>query len=95
MVPTLGQGATQAIEDACVAAQVLGRGLRDSHADIRGLVNRIAALRQERIRFAMQFSIDASDTLLAGADPVSGTLKKAERPFLDQLEKLYRGITRL
>lgn len=95
MVPTLGQGATQAIEDACVAAQVLESGLRRGRRDVRALVRSVARLRDERIRFAMQFSLDASDTLLAGSDPVAGTLKKTERGFLDRLEKLYRGITRV
>ena len=95
MVPTLGQGATQAIEDACVAARLLEEGLRQPDASIASLITRFAALRDERIRFAMRFSLDASDTLLAGADPVAGTLAKLEPPFLAQLEKLYRDITRV
>ena len=95
MVPTLGQGATQAIEDACVAAQVLTRGLGEPGRDVRDLVRSIAALRDARIRFAMQLSLDASDTLLEGADPVRGTLKKTEPAFLDQLKQLYRGIARI
>jgi salicylate hydroxylase len=95
MVPTLGQGATQAIEDACVAARLLEAGLREPHAEVAALITRFAALRDERIRFAMQFSLDASDTLMAGADPVAGTLAKTEPAFLSQLERLYRDITRV
>lgn len=95
MVPTLGQGATQAIEDACVAAQVLTKRLGEPGCDVRDLVRSIATLRGERIRFAMQFSLDASDTLLEGADPVRGTLLKTEPAFLNQLKRLYRGITRI
>ena len=95
MVPTLGQGATQAIEDACVAARLLESGLGRADANVGQLIDQFAALRDERIRFAMSFSLEASDTLLAGADPVAGTRAKLERPFLSQLEKLYRDITRV
>jgi len=95
MVPTLGQGATQAIEDACVAAQLLEAGLREPHAEVASLIARFAALRDERIRYVMRFSLDASDTLMAGADPVAGTRAKLEPAFLSQLEKLYRDITRV
>jgi len=95
MVPTLGQGATQAIEDACVAARLLEDGLRLPDASVASLIERFASLRDERIRFVMNFSLEASDTLMAGADPVAGTLAKLEAPFLSQLEKLYRDITRV
>ncbi len=95
MVPTLGQGATQAIEDACVAAAVLAKGLRSGTQDIGKLIERIDELRRDRIEFAMRFSLEASDTLLMGADPVSGTLNKLEPPFLGNLKRLYRDITRV
>jgi salicylate hydroxylase len=53
------------------------------------LVQSIAAKRDDRIRFVMDFSLEATDTMLAGADPVAGTLRKLERPFQDKLRRLY------
>jgi salicylate hydroxylase len=94
MVPTLGQGATQAIEDACLAAaqiraHCLGARRAKVPVDVPKLVRSIAEKRAERIRFVMDFSLEATDTMLAGADPVSGTLKKLERPFQEKLRRLY------
>ena len=91
MVPTLGQGATQACEDACVvvdevnAALAAGRPL----ATVSGAVTR---RRAERVRFVVEFSRDATDTMLAGADPVAGTRRKASAEFLRKLERLYRDV---
>jgi salicylate hydroxylase len=94
MVPTLGQGATQAVEDACLAAarRASGRGSARRAkvpVDVPRLVQSIAAKRDDRIRFVMDFSLEATDTMLAGADPVAGTLRKLERPFQDKLRRLY------
>jgi salicylate hydroxylase len=94
MVPTLGQGATQAIEDACLAASQirahwLGARRAKVPVEVPKLVQAIATKRVERVRFAMDFSLDATDTMLAGADPVAGTLKKLERPFQEKLRRLY------
>lgn len=94
MVPTLGQGATQAVEDACLAAaQIRAHWLGARRAkvpvDVPRLVRSIAAKRDERIRFVMNFSLEATDTMLAGADPVAGTLKKLEPAFQDKLRRLY------
>ncbi len=98
MVPTLGQGATQAIEDACVAADLLRRHLSVDHAQaaaVPGVLRRYAQLRDERVRFVMDFSREASDTLEAGADPVAGTLKKLQPSFQRKLERLYRDVTQV
>jgi len=95
MVPTLGQGATQAIEDACVAADLLLRQLADSGADgmvVPALLREFECLRAERVRFVMDFSREASDTLEAGADPVAGAREKLEAPFQRKLERLYRDV---
>jgi salicylate hydroxylase len=94
MVPTLGQGATQAIEDACLAASqmrahALGARRAKVAVDVPKLVQAIARKRAERVRFVMDLSLDATDTMLAGADPVAGTLRKLERPFLEKLRSLY------
>ncbi len=98
MVPTLGQGATQAIEDACVAADLLVRhcaGGGASGADMPAVLQEFVRLRQERVRFVMDFSREASDTLEAGADPVAGARKKLEAPFQQKLARLYRDVTRV
>ncbi len=97
MVPTLGQGATQAVEDACVAADLLIRrfsGTADG-AGVPTVLREFVRLREERIRFVMDFSREASDTLQAGSDPVAGAKKKLEAPFQEKLKRLYRDVTQV
>jgi 2-polyprenyl-6-methoxyphenol hydroxylase-like FAD-dependent oxidoreductase len=83
MVPTLGQGATQAVECGVLSGQVLRRG---------GTVQEIAALRDPRVAFVRDFSLEASDTLVAGADVVAGTRAKAQPAFLDKLRRTYTDV---
>jgi salicylate hydroxylase len=83
MVPTLGQGATQAVECGVVAGMVLRRG---------GSVQEIAALRDPRVAFVRDFSLEASDTLVSGADVVAGTRAKASPEFLAKLRRIYTDI---
>ncbi|ARQ00519.1 FAD-dependent oxidoreductase [Pseudorhodoplanes sinuspersici] len=91
MVPTLGQGATQAIEDASFAGSLIAsawaEGIRDPRKWLRSI-----ATRADRMRFVMQFSLEATDTMLAGADPVAGTLHKTEPDFVAKLDRLYRDV---
>lgn len=91
MVPTLGQGATQAIEDACCAVRLLRAGMAAGTSP-RDWLEQLDAARRERVRFTMQLSFDASDTMLAGADPVAGTLKKTGPAFIGDLTRLYRDV---
>lgn len=83
MVPTLGQGATQAIEDGVLAATLLRKG--------KGIAE-ISALRTPRVEFVRDFSVEASDTLLPGADPVAGTLAKNGPEFRAKLRRLYTDV---
>ncbi|MFN3571313.1 MAG: FAD-dependent monooxygenase, partial [Polaromonas sp.] len=92
MAPTLGQGATQAIEDACCAALIIEREAAAGRLAPRGWLDLVSVARTERIRFAMELSVQATDTLLKGADPVSGAHWKTEPPFLDQLSRLFRQV---
>lgn len=95
MVPTLGQGATQAVEDACIAADLLVQRIASSNAGggaVPKALREFEHLRTERVRFVMDFSREASDTLEAGADPVAGARKKLEAPFQRKLERLYRDV---
>jgi salicylate hydroxylase len=95
MVPTLGQGATQAIEGACLVADLLSARIKagGTAADVPAWVAEVEQLRKDRVQFVMEFSLAATDTMLAGADSVAGTLEKRERPFMEKLERLYRDIS--
>ena len=82
---TLGQGATQAIEDALAAAAVLGT----KPASPQAICADYQARRQERIDFMRRFTREATDTLLSGNDPVDGSHAKAQEPFLTNLRQMY------
>ncbi|MCK8787172.1 hypothetical protein M0638_22620 [Roseomonas sp. NAR14] len=86
MVPTLGQGATQAMEDGVLAAPVLRAG-----GDPAALSAAVAARRDARVAFARDLSWQASDTML-DADPVAGTRRKGEAAFLASLRRLYTEV---
>jgi salicylate hydroxylase len=92
MVPTLGQGATQALEDAANAAALIAEQYRKGQRSVAGWLAEIEALRRDRMRFVMEFSLQATDTMLEGADPVAGTQHKNEPPFQDRLMALYRDV---
>jgi salicylate hydroxylase len=92
MVPTLGQGATQALEDAANASMLIARRYAGGSRDVSGWLSEIAALRQDRMRFVMEFSLEATDTMLEGADPVKGTAHKNEASFQNRLKTLYRDV---
>jgi salicylate hydroxylase len=92
MVPTLGQGATQALEDASNAAALITQRYRSGSRSVAGWLAEIEALRCDRMRFVMEFSLQATDTMLEGADPVAGTRHKNEAAFQHKLKALYRDI---
>lgn len=83
MVPTLGQGATQAVECGAIAGAILKRG---------GGVAEIAAARDPRVTFVRDFSLDASDTLRPGADTAALTRAKALPGFTRRLRQLYTDV---
>ncbi|MDO9498659.1 NAD(P)/FAD-dependent oxidoreductase [Falsiroseomonas sp.] len=83
MVPTLGQGATQAVECGVVAARVLRAG---------GDAAAVAAARDARVEFVRDFSMAASDTLLPPVDVVAGTRSKMGSDFLARLRRLYTEV---
>lgn len=91
MVPTLGQGATQAIEDACAAARRIAHEWAAGRREPRHWLTTIEELRRNRVDFVMRFSLDATDSMLAGADPVARTLHKSEHDFMAKLADLYRN----
>jgi salicylate hydroxylase len=91
MVPTLGQGATQAIEDACTAATIIARGHALS-GDVPATTLEIAALREPRVRWVMELSLDATAALLEGGDPVRDTARLREPPYREALRRLWSGV---
>ncbi|MDR7095612.1 FAD-dependent monooxygenase [Hydrogenophaga laconesensis] len=92
MAPTLGQGATQAMEDASCAALLIEAAMRAGRHGVRDWLDAIDLARRERIRFAMELSVRATDTMLQGADPVAGARWKTEDPFIDDLTRLFRDV---
>ncbi len=92
MAPTLGQGATQAIEDASCVALLIEAEVVAGRMTPRDWLGKISKAREERIRFVMQLSIDATDTMLEGSDPVAGARWKMEAPFLADLSRLFRDV---
>jgi 2-polyprenyl-6-methoxyphenol hydroxylase-like FAD-dependent oxidoreductase len=91
MVPTLGQGATQAVEDACVTIDVVRHAL-EAEEPLSCVPSRVDGRRRERVKFVSDFSREATDTMLLGADPRAGTIRKTERPFQEKLIRLYRDV---
>lgn len=91
MAPTLGQGATTAIEDACAFLLALGDALDRSgpRLDVPAFTRAFAQDRQDRIDFVRRFSWDASAPLLRGADPVAGAAARYAPAYRDGLRRLY------
>jgi len=83
MVPTLGQGATQAVECGVIAANILRAG---------GDAVAVAAARDARVSFVRDLSLEASDTLLPPCDVPRGTHAKAAPAFLARLRRLYTDV---
>lgn len=92
MAPTLGQGATQAMEDASCAALLIESAVQTGQLNVRRWLDAIEAARRERIRFAMELSVRATDTMLQDADPVAGARWKTEAPFIQDLSRLFRDV---
>lgn len=92
MVPTLGQGATMAFEDSVFAAQAITGFWQAGARDVRSWLDTVSAFRDPRVRFVMDLSLKASDSMMKGADPVALTVKKKEAAFLDQLKALYADL---
>lgn len=94
MFPTLGQGATQAFEDVCFFVaqfrKMLASRRKGQRLNVPSLVASVEAKRRDRIDFVQNFSRAASDSLLAGSNPVVELKAKTQAPFLQQLVRLYR-----
>ncbi len=91
MVPTLGQGATQAVEDACVTGLAILQAL-EAGQPLASVPAEVGRLRRDRVRFCMNLSRQASDTMLAGGEPIAGARWKTEPDFRAKLAQLYRDV---
>lgn len=93
MAPTLGQGATQALEDAVAAVDEIHGALDAAHGgrpDAAAISRAVAARRLARVQFVARLSWDASDSMLAGSHPAVSEAAKREPAFLAQIERIYR-----
>jgi salicylate hydroxylase len=89
MVPTLGQGATQAIEDGCAFVALMEARAAEGKMDVRDLTASYEKLRSDRIEFIRKLSWSASTPLLAGADPVATHQAMNNPGYRAALRRLY------
>ena len=88
MVPTLGQGATTAIEDGAVFVEMVRQALAQGW-DAPTLLARFEARRRDRIDFIRAFSWEASDVILADRFSLDGVRAKGAPPYREKLRRLY------
>lgn len=92
MCPTLGQGATQALEDGASVVDLIRAFSKHAHARPENIANAYSQLRRNRIEFVRQFSWDASDALVQGADPIQTNRAKQGPGYRAKLSQLYNEI---
>ena len=92
MVPTLGQGATQALEDAGAFVGLFRAVRRRGPVDIPAFTAAFDRLRRERINFVKSISWDASAALQPGGSPVRDNAHKTTAAYWDDLRRLYRDV---
>lgn len=90
MVPTLGQGATTAIEDGAVFVEMFREALHVGQP-VQALLRRFEDRRRERVDFIRALSWEASDVIMAGGFTLERARAKGEAPYLDRLRRLYSG----
>lgn len=88
MAPTLGQGATQALEDAC-ALVALFEEMSGPGFSVPDLLEAYDRLRRARIEFVRRLSWDASEPLLLGSDSIAANRRKAEPAYRQLLRRMY------
>jgi salicylate hydroxylase len=86
MVPTLGQGATMAIEDA---AAWVGQMRASPDLDVPALVTRYRASRTPRVQFVRTFSWQASDVIVPGRFSLAAVRAKASPEYRCAFRRLY------
>lgn len=91
MVPTLGQGATTAIEDGAVFVEMFREALQ-ADLDVPQLVRNFQQRRKERVEFIRAFSWEASDVLMADRFSLAAVRAKGEEAYLQKLIRLYGAV---
>ena len=94
MVPTLGQGATQALEDGVAAAAGIEALLDAGSPDVPTLTRVLERLRRGRVAEAMALSWQASEPMLLGAEPVAAHRFIRSEAFRARLREMYTGHVR-
>ena len=95
MTPTLGQGATLALEDGCAFVNLFRAawsqwGADAARFDCARFARAFAAMRRERVDFIRQFSWDAADSLLEGADALALARAKNAPRWRAKYARMYR-----
>jgi len=97
MTPTLGQGATLALEDACAFVNLFRVawdlcGADAARFDCARFAGAFAAMRRERVDFIRQFSWDAADSLLEGAAAAALVRAKNAPHWRAKYARMYREV---
>ena len=97
MAPTLGQGATLALEDGCAFVNLFRAawslwGADAARFDCARSARTFAAMRRERVDFIRQFSWDAADALLEGADAAALVRAKNAPEWRARYARMYRDV---
>jgi salicylate hydroxylase len=95
MAPTLGQGATLALEDACAFVNLFRDAWRKvpkgtGAIDLARFARAFEAIRHDRVDSIRQLSWDATDSLLEGADAATLVRQKSAPEWRGRFEKMYR-----
>jgi salicylate hydroxylase len=95
MAPTLGQGATLALEDACAFVNLFRVAVhRESTGaggiDLARFARAFEAMRHHRVDAIRQLSWDATDSLLEGADASALVRLKAAPEWRRRFSAMYR-----
>jgi salicylate hydroxylase len=92
MAPTLGQGATQAIEDGAAFLALFRAARAEALVDFPALTAAYERLRSDRIEFVKRLSWDSSEPLLIGRDPVVTNRDRSTPEYRAKLRRMYTDL---
>lgn len=97
MAPTLGQGATLALEDASAFVNLFrdawaGEAGGNQSINVKQFAAAFERLRRTRVDYIRQLSWDAADSLLLGADAVNLVRAKGGEEWLGHFRKMYSDV---
>ena len=88
MLPTLGQGATAAMEDGAVFVQMFREAFAAGQS-VPTLLQRFEARRRDRVDFIRSFSRQASDVITAERFTLDAVRAKGGAAYRGQFRRLY------